>query len=46
MRKLKERAVRIDGDVFEDPQRLFEPGFEAVLQVGKRTFARIRLAAA
>ena len=46
MRKLKERAVRIDGEVFEDPQRLFEPGFEAVLQVGKRTFARIRLVAA
>ena len=46
MRKLKERAVRIDGDVFEDPQRVFGPGFEAVLQVGKRTFARVRLAAA
>lgn len=45
MRKLKERAVRIDGEVFEDPQRLFGPGFEAVLQVGKRTFARIRLVA-
>jgi len=45
MRKLKERAVRIDGEVFEDPQRAFVPGFEAVLQVGKRTFARIRLAA-
>ena len=43
MRKLKERAVRIDGEVFEDPQRAFAPGFEAVLQVGKRTFARIRL---
>ncbi|WP_397608709.1 tyrosine--tRNA ligase [Silanimonas sp.] len=45
MRKLKERAVRIDGEVFEDPQRAFVPGFEAVLQVGKRTFARIRLVA-
>jgi len=45
MRKLKERAVRIDGEVFEDPQRLFGPGFEAVLQVGKRTFARVRLVA-
>ena len=42
-RKLKERAVRIDGEVFEDPQRLFAPGFEGVLQVGKRNFARIRL---
>ena len=45
MRKLKERAVRIDGEVFEDPQRLFVPGFEAVLAVGKRTFARVRLVA-
>jgi tyrosyl-tRNA synthetase len=42
-RKLKERAVKIDGEVFEDPQRLFGPGFQAVLQVGKRSFARIRL---
>jgi tyrosyl-tRNA synthetase len=42
-RKLKERAVKIDGEVFEDPQRLFGPGFEAVLQVGKRSFARVRL---
>jgi tyrosyl-tRNA synthetase len=44
-RKLKERAVRIDGEVFEDAQRAFAPGFEGVLQVGKRTFARIRLIA-
>ncbi|MGL6290915.1 MAG: tyrosine--tRNA ligase [Silanimonas sp.] len=46
MRKLKERAVRIDGEVFEDPQRVFMVGFEAVLQVGKRTFARVRLTVA
>ncbi|GAB2500676.1 tyrosine--tRNA ligase [Arenimonas alkanexedens] len=45
-RKLKERAVKIDAEVFEDPQRLFGPGFEAVLQVGKRNFARVRLVAA
>lgn len=43
MRKLKERAVRIDGEVFEDTQRLFIPGFEGLLQVGKRTFARVVL---
>jgi tyrosyl-tRNA synthetase len=43
MRKLRERAVRIDADVFEDPQRVFTPGFEGVLQVGKRSFARVRL---
>jgi tyrosyl-tRNA synthetase len=42
-RKLKERAVKVDGEVFEDAQRLFLPGFEAVLQVGKRSFARVRL---
>ncbi|MFC0676230.1 tyrosine--tRNA ligase [Lysobacter korlensis] len=45
-RKLKERAVRIDGEVFEDAQRLFAPGFQAVLAVGKRTFVRISLTAA
>ena len=46
MRKLRERAVRIDAQVFEDPQRLFTPGFEGVLQVGKRSFARVRLVSA
>jgi len=45
-RKLRERAVRIDGSVVEDPQRLFLPGFEGVLAVGKRNFARVRLVAA
>jgi tyrosyl-tRNA synthetase len=45
-RKLKERAVRVDGDVFEDAARVFVPGFEGVLAVGKRNFARIRLVAA
>jgi tyrosyl-tRNA synthetase len=42
-RKLKERAVRIDGEVFEDAQRIFAAGFEGVLAVGKRNFARVRL---
>jgi tyrosyl-tRNA synthetase len=42
-RKLKERAVRIDAEVIEDAQRVFSAGFEGVLQVGKRNFARIRL---
>ncbi len=42
-RKLKERAVRIDGEVFEDASRLFQPGFEGVLAVGKRNFARVFL---
>jgi len=43
MRKLKERAVRVDGHVLEDAGRVFAPGFEGVLAVGKRTFARVRL---
>ncbi|AVY65177.1 tyrosine--tRNA ligase [Xanthomonas translucens] len=45
-RKLKERAVRVEGEVVEDPQHSFVPGFEGVLQVGKRTFARVRLVSA
>jgi len=44
-RKLKERAVRVDGVVVEDPQTHFAVGFEGVLQVGKRNFARVRLLA-
>jgi tyrosyl-tRNA synthetase len=44
-RKLKERAVRIDGEVVQDAQRTFEAGFEGVLQIGKRNFARVRLKA-
>ncbi|MBN8480349.1 MAG: tyrosine--tRNA ligase [Xanthomonadales bacterium] len=42
-RKLKESAVRIDGEVVSDPQRVVPSGFEGVLQIGKRTFARVRL---
>ncbi|MCC8363251.1 tyrosine--tRNA ligase [Lysobacter sp. A6] len=42
-RKLKERSVRVDGQVFEDPARVFAPGFEGVLAIGKRNFARVRL---
>jgi len=42
-RKLKERAVKVDGAVVEDAGRVFSPGFEGVLQVGKRNFARVRL---
>ncbi len=45
-RKLKERAVRVDGAVIEDPQQVFIPGFEGVLAVGKRNFARVRLLSA
>ncbi|HEY3519901.1 MAG TPA: tyrosine--tRNA ligase [Rhodanobacteraceae bacterium] len=42
-RKIRERAVRVDAQVIEDAQRGFAPGFEGVLQVGKRNFARVRL---
>jgi tyrosyl-tRNA synthetase len=42
-RKIKERAVRVDGAVVEDPSRSFGPGFEALLQIGKRNFARVLL---
>ena len=45
-RKLKERAVRVDGNVVEDPQQVFVPGFEGVLAVGRRNFVRVRLVAA
>jgi tyrosyl-tRNA synthetase len=45
-RKLRERAVRIDATVVDDSQRVFPAGFEGVLQVGKRNFARVRLVAA
>lgn len=45
MRKLKERAVRVEGEVIEDPQCQFGPGFEGVLQIGKRNFARVALRA-
>ncbi len=45
-RKLKERSVRVDGEVFEDAAQVFTPGFEGMLAVGKRNFARVRLVAA
>ncbi len=44
-RKLQERAVRIDGVVVEDRERLLRPGAEHLLQLGKRGFARVRLCA-
>ena len=42
-RKLRERAVRVDGEMLEDAARVFAPGFEGVLAVGKRNFARVKL---
>ena len=42
-RKLKERAVKVAGEVVEDPATTLPAGFEGVVQVGKRNFARVRL---
>ena len=42
-RKLKERAVKVEGEVVEDAGLQLMPGFQGVLQVGKRNFARVRL---
>ena len=39
----RERAVRVDNAVVEDPAQVFAPGFEGMLAVGKRNFARVRL---
>jgi tyrosyl-tRNA synthetase len=43
MRKLAERAVRVDGDVVEARDLLLKAGGEHLLQIGKRGFARVRL---
>ncbi len=43
MRKLGERAVRVDGDVIEARDLLLQAGGEHLLQLGKRGFARVRL---
>lgn len=45
-RKIAERAVRLDGEVIEDRTVLLRPGSEHLLQVGKRSFAKVRLVAA
>jgi tyrosyl-tRNA synthetase len=43
MRMIRQGAVRRDGERVEDPSLKFEVGSEAVYQVGKRRFARVRL---
>ena len=45
-RKLNERAVRINGAVVEDRERVLAVGSELLLQIGKRAFARVRLVSA
>ena len=42
-RKIKEGAVRINGEAVDDPAKNFVAGFNAVLQIGKRNFARVNL---
>jgi tyrosyl-tRNA synthetase len=42
-RKLKEGAVRVNGAPLSDPQATLDAGFEGLLQVGKRSFRRVRL---
>ena len=43
LRLVKQGAVRLDGERVEDGRHPLTPGLEAVLQVGKRRFARIRI---
>ena len=46
LRKLGERAVRVDGSIVENREAAFMPGREYLLQLGKRGYARVRLVAA
>jgi tyrosyl-tRNA synthetase len=45
LRKLGERAVRVDGTVTEDRELTLQVGGEHLIQLGKRGFARVRLIA-
>jgi tyrosyl-tRNA synthetase len=45
MRKLNERAVRVDGSVVEDRELTLHQGAEHLLQLGKRGFAKVKLVA-
>jgi tyrosyl-tRNA synthetase len=45
MRKLNERAVRVDGAVVEDRELTLQQGGEHLLQLGKRGFAKVKLVA-
>ena len=42
-RMVKQGAVKIDGERVENSKQILEAGFSAVLQVGKRKFARVTL---
>lgn len=43
VRKIAERAVRVDGAVVEDRALMLVAGVDYLLQVGKRSFCRVRL---
>ena len=43
LRKLAERAVRVDGAVVENREASFQAGGEHLLQLGKRGYAKVRL---
>jgi tyrosyl-tRNA synthetase len=45
VRKLGERAVRVDGAVVDDRELTLQVGAEHLLQLGKRGYARVRLIA-
>ena len=40
---VKQGAVKIDGEKVEDSKQILVSGFSAVLQVGKRKFAKVSL---
>lgn len=42
-RLVRQGAVRIDGQRMGDSRRVLSPGFSAVIQIGKRKFARVML---
>ena len=42
-RMIKQAAVKIDGERVDDGKQILQEGFSAVIQVGKRKFARVKL---
>ncbi len=42
-RMIKQAAVKIDGERVEDGKQILKEGFFAVIQVGKRKFAKVKL---
>ena len=42
-RMIKQAAVKIDGEGIDDGKQILREGFYAVIQVGKRKFARVKL---